>query len=171
MPGEPTSALARLPDAYRRWRTSRLGQITDAVEEELILVGPPAGLRILDVGCGDAALTVALALRRALVTGVDVDPSMLAAGRARAAASGVAPALMQGDIRALPFADDSFDAVLAVTVLCFVDDAAPAVQMPALPSRWYAERSMLPSRRWRPYRRTAMPGSGKTRLQARPSLS
>jgi SAM-dependent methyltransferase len=169
MPDEPTSALARLPDAYRRWRTSRLGQITHAVEEALILelVGTPAGLRILDVGCGDAALAVALALRRALVTGVDVDPSMLAAGRARAAAEGVAPDLMQGDIRALPFANDSFDVVLAVTVLCFVDDAAPAVREMARVLRpggrlvigelgrwnlWAAKRRMsgwLGSRVWR----------------------
>ncbi|MGE3845191.1 MAG: class I SAM-dependent methyltransferase [Vicinamibacterales bacterium] len=129
MSDEPTSAPVRLPDAYRRWRVSRLGQITDRLEEELILelIGPPAGLRILDVGCGDAALAVTLAQRGAHVTGVDVDPSMLAAGRARAA-SGVAPDLMQGDIRAQPFADDSFDLALAVTVLCFVDDAAPAVR-------------------------------------------
>ena len=35
---------------------------------------------------------------------------------------------MQGQIRALPFADNSFDIVLAVTVLCFVDDAAQAVR-------------------------------------------
>src|SRR6516225_3493434 len=49
---EPTNALARLPDAYGRWRASRLGQITDHIEEGLILelVGPPACLRILDVG-------------------------------------------------------------------------------------------------------------------------
>ena len=169
MPDEPTSALVRLPDAYRRWRASRLGRITDGVEEAVILelVGPPAGLRILDVGCGDAALVVALAQRGALVTGVDVDPSVLSAGRARAAASGVAPALMQGDIRALPFADDSFDVVLAVTVLCFVDDAARAVREMARVLRpggrlvigelgrwnlWAAKRRMsgwLGSRVWR----------------------
>jgi ubiquinone/menaquinone biosynthesis C-methylase UbiE len=130
MRDEPTDAVANLPDAYRRWRASRLGQITDALEEQLILelVGPPAGLRILDVGCGDAALAVALAQRGALVTGADVDPIMLAAGRARAAASGVAAELIQGDIQALPFADGSFDVVLAVTVLCVVDDAARAVR-------------------------------------------
>jgi SAM-dependent methyltransferase len=40
----------------------------------------------------------------------------------------VSPDLRQGDIRALPFADESFDIVLAVTVLCFVDDAAHAVR-------------------------------------------
>ena len=125
-----TNALAPLSDAYGRWRASQLGQITDHIEERLIveLVGPPAGLRILDVGCGDAALVVALSQRGARMTGVDVDPNMLAAGRARAAASGVAPDLMQGEIRALPFADSSFDIVVAVTVLCFVDDAAQAVR-------------------------------------------
>jgi ubiquinone/menaquinone biosynthesis C-methylase UbiE len=130
MGGEPADALAGLPDAYRRWRASRLGRITDALEERLILelVGPPAGLRILDVGCGDAVLAVALAQRGALVTGLDADPGMLAAGRARAEASGVAVQLVHGDLRALPFADASFDIVVAVTVLCFVDDAALALR-------------------------------------------
>jgi ubiquinone/menaquinone biosynthesis C-methylase UbiE len=130
MQDDPTQVLASLPDAYRRWRASRLGQITDRLEEELILelIGPPAGLRILDVGCGDAALTIALAVRGAVVTGVDADPHMLAAGRALAAANGVAHHLLQGDARALPFADNSFDVVLAVTVLCFVSDAAQAMR-------------------------------------------
>jgi SAM-dependent methyltransferase len=125
----PVAALGSLPDAYRRWRASRLGQITDRLEEDLILeiVGPTAGLRILDVGCGDALLAVALAEKGATVTGVDADPRMLAAGRVRADASGVAVHLKQGDIYALPFVD-GIDIVLAVTVLCFVDDAGCAMQ-------------------------------------------
>jgi SAM-dependent methyltransferase len=129
MPAEPTKeALARLPDAYRDWRASRLGQITDAVEAALLLevVGPPSALRILDAGCGDARLAVALAERGAAVTGVDADPVMLAAGRALAEARGIVVRLVQGDIGALPFPDGSFDVVLAVTVLCFVDDAPRA---------------------------------------------
>jgi SAM-dependent methyltransferase len=125
-----TELSTGLPDAYYRWRASRLGRITDGLEEKLILdlVGTPAELRILDVGCGDAALAVVLAQKGAIVTGVDADPRMLAAGRARAEASRPDVRLVEGDIRALPFADDHFDVVLAVTVLCFVDDAVPAVR-------------------------------------------
>jgi ubiquinone/menaquinone biosynthesis C-methylase UbiE len=80
-------------------------------------------LRILDAGCGDARLAVALAEQGATVTGVDAEPRMLAAGRAHAESRGVAVRLVQGDVRTLPFPDASFDVVLAVTVLCFVDDA------------------------------------------------
>jgi SAM-dependent methyltransferase len=129
VPGEPREAPASLQDAYRRWRASRLGQITDSLEEELILelVGSPAGLRILDVGCGDGVLAAPLARGGALVTGVDTDPHMLAAGRARAQRAGLAAEFVEGDIRALPFTDATFDVVITVTVLCFVPDAERAV--------------------------------------------
>jgi SAM-dependent methyltransferase len=57
-------------------RQPSLGRITDAVEEALLLkvVGSPSGLRVLDVGCGDARPAVALAERGAAVTGIDADP-------------------------------------------------------------------------------------------------
>jgi ubiquinone/menaquinone biosynthesis C-methylase UbiE len=126
----PASELANLPDSYRRWRASKLGRITDTLEQELILalIGSPDGLRILDVGCGDAATAVILAERGAIVTGIDTNHGMLAVAQMRAEASGVAAQFTHGDIRALSFADDSFDLVLAVTVLCFVEDAAQAVR-------------------------------------------
>ena len=122
-------AQSSLPDAYRRWRASRLGTITDALEEALLLelIGSPAGLRILDAGCGDGALATALAGRGGNMTGVDADPHMLAAARARTEAMGLAVALVEGDIGALPFPDVSFDVVVAVTVLCFVPQAEQAV--------------------------------------------
>lgn len=69
---------------------------------------------------------MAFAERGAAVTGVDGDPRMPAAGCARAEARGVGVRLVQGDIGGLPFPDGSFDVALAVTVLCFLDDATPA---------------------------------------------
>ena len=60
--------------------------------------GLEPGARILDVGCGDAVLAVALAKRGAIVTGVDADPRMLAAGRPRAETSG-GPSMPSGTAR------------------------------------------------------------------------
>lgn len=121
------SAAARdaLPEAYRRWRASRLGSITDALEERLVLelAGPVEGRRVLDIGCGDGALVAALARRGAIVTGLDRNPVMLAAARARLDASGLETALCEGDGAALLCPDNTFDLVTAVTVLCFVADA------------------------------------------------
>ncbi len=122
-------SLAQLPDAYRRWRASRLGQVTDALEEDLILklVGAPQGRRILDVGCGDAALAAALARHGAITTGVDADSRMLAAARERARVETVEITLVEDNACALPFPDATFDVVVAVTVLCFVGNVERAV--------------------------------------------
>jgi len=130
VPGKPTEGRPGLPDAYRRWRASRLGQITDRLEEELILglVGLPAGRRILDVGCGDGVLASALARAGATVMGVDRDRHMLTIGQSRGQRAGLHLEFVEGDIRALPFADATFDVVIAITALCFVPDPERVVR-------------------------------------------
>ena len=47
------------------------------------LLNPQPGEEILDLGCGDGALTEQLAATGAIVTGVDSSPTMLAAARQR----------------------------------------------------------------------------------------
>lgn len=118
-----------LDEAYARWRSSRLGRITDHLERQRLaeLLGPVAGKSLLDVGCGDGGWSVALAREGAAVTGLDADPRMLAAARKRADAQSVRLRLVNGDVRKLPFDEASFDLVLAVTVLCFVQDAQAAI--------------------------------------------
>jgi ubiquinone biosynthesis O-methyltransferase len=130
-PGTASNAadISDLTESYRRWRESRLGQITDTLEERLILdlLGPVEGLRVLDVGSGDGVLACVLARRGARVTGVDADPWMLAAARRRARAESVDLELLHGRAEKLPFAEGTFDRVVAVTVLCFVQQADRAI--------------------------------------------
>ncbi|CCJ05589.1 class I SAM-dependent methyltransferase [Methylocystis sp. SC2] len=120
---------AGLRESYARWRRSSLGQITDALERELLfeLLGPVAGKTLLDVGCGDAALAVELAQRGAAVTGVDPDPTMIAVARRQPGSENILLLLVEGRAEALPFPDAKFDRVLAVTTLCFIPDAERAV--------------------------------------------
>lgn len=66
-------------------------------------------------------------MKGAVATGVDPDPAMLAAARIRAARAGVHTEFLEGRVERLPFATGSFDVVVAVTVLCFVADAAAAL--------------------------------------------
>lgn len=118
-----------LTGSYDRWRSSRLGQITDALERDVLFerLKSVAGLRILDVGCGDGALASELARRGASVTGLDPDEAMLRLARRRTEAQRLSLRLVQGRAERLPFGDASFDRVLAVTVLCFVPEGERAV--------------------------------------------
>jgi 2-polyprenyl-3-methyl-5-hydroxy-6-metoxy-1,4-benzoquinol methylase len=127
---DPGPAIVALPPAYAAWRESDLGRITDALEQELILdlLGTVAGRRILDVGCGDGLLALELVRQGAEVEGVDASPAMLSAAGARARQQGVAVGFHQAEASALPFDAGRFDAVVAVTVLCFVPEAAAAMR-------------------------------------------
>jgi len=105
---------------------------TAAREEYLGLLGLAPGHRVLDVGCGSGVVTRAIAQRiapdgRAL--GIDPSPALLAVAREHADAAGLGGSieLREGDCRALPFSDASFDAVIAATTLTHVSDAERAV--------------------------------------------
>lgn len=123
-------AAEELTGSYVRWRSSRLGGITDAIERQLLarLLGKIDGKKLLDVGCGDGALALELVRQGATVTALDADPSMISAGRLRAKGEAASVQFVEGDAEKLPFDDATFDVVVAVTVLCFVQDAEHAVK-------------------------------------------
>lgn len=73
-------------------------------------LAPRAGERILDLGCGDGALTARIAETGARVRGVDMSPSLLEAARER----GLDVEQMDG--HALTFSDE-FDAVFSNAAL------------------------------------------------------
>jgi SAM-dependent methyltransferase len=68
---------------------------------------------------------VQLAKAGARVSGIDSSEAMIAAARARSAEHHVDVAFEKGLAHALPYEAGSFDVVVAVTILCFVEDAAP----------------------------------------------
>jgi SAM-dependent methyltransferase len=79
------------------------------------------GERVLDVGCGDGALTEALQRSGLDVTGVDASPELLAAARKRGLNVHLA------DAQALPFRSE-FDAVFTNATLHWVPDLAAAAR-------------------------------------------
>ena len=85
-----------------------------------------AGWRVLDVATGSGNAAIAAARLGCTVVGVDYVPALLDRGRERAAAEGLDIELLDGDAEALPFADDSFDAVTSVFGAMFAPDHAQA---------------------------------------------
>ena len=83
-----------------------------------------AGERVLDAACGNGNAALAAARRFADVTGLDYVPALLELAARRAAADGLPLALREGDVEALPFANDTFDAVLSVFGCMFAPDHA-----------------------------------------------
>lgn len=87
-----------------------------------ILQRQPAGLTVLDVGCGGGLLSERFAALGCQVTGLDRAAAGLVAARAHAEASGLRIDYQQGSAEQLPFADQQFDIVCCCDVLEHVDD-------------------------------------------------
>ena len=119
------------PDIYADWRASTLGAITESLEQGLVLelAGPLSGKAVLDVGCGDGTLTTEFHRKGAsFVVGCDPDPHMIAKATARTMAGRDAMSYLLGRAEHLPFRDQSFDVVTAITVLCFVEHRSRAME-------------------------------------------
>lgn len=127
--GDPATGGRFGPDVYAAWRVSSLGDITEALEHQVILhlTGPVAGKAVLDVGCGDGTLlSVFRGLGADRIAGCDPDPRMVE--RARTLLADKAADLRVAQAQALPFPDASFDVVTCITVLAFVPDAGAALR-------------------------------------------
>ncbi|HEY8306140.1 MAG TPA: class I SAM-dependent methyltransferase [Lapillicoccus sp.] len=89
---------------------------------------PPAD--VLDLGCGTGTLTVLLAEGGHRVHGVDLAPAMVAAARAKIAASGTTATVEVGDASDPPGRAGAYDVVLTRHVLWALPDPSAAL------SRW-----------------------------------
>jgi ubiquinone/menaquinone biosynthesis C-methylase UbiE len=89
------------------------------VEPYLHRLAAEGARRVLDVGCGTGALTVALARRGMDVVAVDHSPYMLEVAERKARELGVLERIsfVRGDATMLPFSDEAFDAVTCQRML------------------------------------------------------
>lgn len=75
--------------------------------------GVEPGMRVLDVACGTGNAAMPAARAGAEVTGLDLVPELLEAGRQKAAAEGLEIEWVEGDAEELPFDSSSFDRVFS----------------------------------------------------------
>lgn len=113
---------------YHLWRDSHEAPIVRHVVS-LLASGPP-DRAFLDVGCGTGLFSIALAraLADCRVVGLDLSTGMLRVARRQAARHSLANVAFElGNAEELPFADRTFDAVVAGGLLANLNHRARAV--------------------------------------------
>ena len=111
MTGRPAAGQAWSAEGYAR----HAGFVPTLGADVIALLAPRADEAILDIGCGDGALTVRLVEGGAKVTGLEPDPDMAAAARARGLH------VVEQDAHE-PFGEARFDAVFSNAALHWMRD-------------------------------------------------
>ena len=113
----PTPAAPHIEDEYVPFgNVETRNGLQERIEIPLMIVALrlPIGCRVLEVGCGRGVALPVLSkwlMPRALV-GVDVDPVLAGAAARRVSGQAVDARVVEGDVRALPFDERSFDIVI-----------------------------------------------------------
>ena len=94
----------------REHRDRYRNELTDPAM--LQAIGEPAGLAILDAGCGEGYLSRILARRGATVVGVDFSAKLIEAARIQNATDALPISFDIASVDELPYADDTFDLVV-----------------------------------------------------------
>jgi demethylmenaquinone methyltransferase/2-methoxy-6-polyprenyl-1,4-benzoquinol methylase len=115
-----------------RWRRAMVDQVVRPTavrhapdDDPAPDAGDGAPVRILDVACGPAGVTLQLARRSgAAIVGIDLSEEMLDRGRRNVVEAGLASRvqLVRGRAQRLPFPDATFDAVTFTYLLRYVED-------------------------------------------------
>lgn len=97
--------------------TGRLAQLAAAVEEQT-----GTGTRVLDLGCGTGDLALCLAAAKRRVTGCDISMEMLDHAAQADKAQAVKWTRLDPSWQTLPFRDRTFGAIVASSILEYLDD-------------------------------------------------
>jgi ubiquinone/menaquinone biosynthesis C-methylase UbiE len=115
------------PEVYDRWFTTPIGSLVRKYEAELMLdlLKPKQGEIILDAGCGTGIFTTDILSSGSQVIGLDISLPMLI--QAKKKLKEYPLWIILTDMLNLPFPGSSFDKVVSVTALEFVEDAKGAI--------------------------------------------
>jgi SAM-dependent methyltransferase len=120
---DPHAARARLQSAWASGDYAVVGNALQIVSEELCeSVNLCQDQRVLDVAAGNHHASLAAARRWCDVTATDVPGDLPRRGRLRIEAESAGVRFVAGDAEALPFADQSFDAVISSFGAMFAQD-------------------------------------------------
>jgi 2-polyprenyl-3-methyl-5-hydroxy-6-metoxy-1,4-benzoquinol methylase len=103
--------------------TGRLAQFLTVVEERT-----ETGARVLDLGCGTGDLALSLAAANRRVTGCDISVEMVDRAAQADEAQAVEWTRLDPSWQMLPFRDGAFSAIVASSVLEYLDDPASVLR-------------------------------------------
>ena len=111
------AALRAIPTEYRPFpNVTAKNAVQELFEVPTLvrLLDLPRGVRLLEVGCGRGVALPPLArlCSPSRLVGLDLDGELLREARATIARERIAAELVLGDVRHLPFDDESFDVVV-----------------------------------------------------------
>ncbi len=129
-------ATSRSGYARSVWHSETFSEAWDERQRELLrrslegALGPLAGKRLADVGCGTGRISRFLASLGAEVTGYDFSPATVAAAEAEAKSEGLDASFVVADVSAgrLPGDEGSFDAAVSVGCLAVACRDAAALE-------------------------------------------
>lgn len=154
-----------LGSAAENYEAERLGTKWAAEQQavEELLRDVPERTKTLDVPVGTGRLIEYHKSRSFAAHGVDVSPDMLSEARARAEAIDADVELSLGDIRHLPFPDKSFDLVVCLRFLNWIDAAGVEAAVKEL-ARVSNERLLLGIRYVTPFQDLGASGPDLIRM-------
>jgi len=106
------------------WASLQEAQHAPFFEAMLDAAGVGDGVRFFDAGCGGGGASVLADRRGAVVSGLDASAPLIDVARGRVSGGD----FRVGDLEALPFADESFDAVIAANSIQYAEDRVAALR-------------------------------------------
>ena len=111
----------RAADDWADWQEAQHAPLFEAM---LDAAGVRSEVTVFDAGCGGGTASALAADRGAVVSGLDASPGLIDLARRRVPDGD----FRVGDLEALPFEDDSFDAVIAANSVQYAKDRVAALR-------------------------------------------